>query len=174
MEEVETEARATAADSKKPIGRPHIAAVLLRKGYVNSIKAAFDKYLAQGGAAYFDKERLSRRQAMELIRQSGGLPVLAHPVQLRTENDGQLERVVKDLLDLGLAGIEVIHSDHDAVLFEKYSALADRFGLLKTGGSDFHGTNKKNIDLGTANGRRVPRAYLDALLEKHRELKRAG
>ena len=174
MQEVEQEAKATAADSKKPIGRPHIAAVLLRKGYVSSIKQAFDKYLAQGGAAYFDKERLTMREAMDMIRQSGGMPVLAHPVQLRTENDAQLERVVKDLVDLDLAGLEVIHSDHDASLVEKYTKLADRYGLLKTGGSDFHGTNKKDIQLGVAHGRRIPRAFMDGLLERHAEVRRAG
>ena len=174
MREVEEEARATAADNKKPVGRPHIAAVLLRKGYVSSIKQAFDKYLAQGAPAYFDKERLTMREAMEMIHQSGGMPVLAHPIQLRTENDSQLERVVKDLVDLGLVGLETIHSDHDGALVEKYTRLADRFGLLKTGGSDFHGTNKKDIQLGVANGRRVPREFLDRLLERHRELRRAS
>jgi predicted metal-dependent phosphoesterase TrpH len=174
MAEVEQEAKATAADSKKPIGRPHIAAVLLRKGYVSSIKQAFDKYLAPGGLAYFDKERLTMRQAMEMIHQSGGMPVLAHPVQLRTTNDAELERVIKDLKDLGLVGLEVIHSDHDAALVEKYTKLADRFGLLKTGGSDFHGTNKKDIRLGNANGRQIPFAFMEALLERHQELRRAG
>jgi 3',5'-nucleoside bisphosphate phosphatase len=174
MQEVEEEARATAADSRKPVGRPHIAAVLLRKGYVSSIKQAFDKYLAQGAPAYFDKERLTMREAMDMIHQSGGMPVLAHPIQLRTGNDSHLERVVKDLVDLGLVGLETIHSDHDAALVEKYTRLADRFGLLKTGGSDFHGTNKKDIQLGLANGRRIPREFLDRLLERHRELGRAS
>jgi predicted metal-dependent phosphoesterase TrpH len=94
------------------------------------------------------------------------LPVLAHPNQLRTENDAQLGRVVKDLLNLGLAGIEVIHSDHDEALVAKYTALAERYGLLKTGGSDFHGTNKKDIDLGKARGRRVPREFYDAIMRK--------
>src|SRR5690242_1007644 len=160
MEDVEREAKtaeAAAEGKRKPVGRPHIAAILLRKGYVSSMKQAFDKYLAPGGLAYFDKERLTRDQAIVRIRESGGLPVLAHPVQLRTSDDVELERVVKGLVDLGLAGLEVIHSDHDAALVEKYAALADRCGLLKTGGSDFHGTNKKDIRLGTANGRRVPR-----------------
>jgi predicted metal-dependent phosphoesterase TrpH len=174
MDEVEHEAKATAADSRKPIGRPHIAAVLLRKGYVNSIKQAFDKYLAPGGLAYFDKERLTMRQAMDLVRASGGMPVLAHPIQLRTQNDAELERVVKDLVDLGLVGLETIHSDHDAALVDKYTRLADRYGLLKTGGSDFHGSNKKDIHLGTANGRRIPFAYMEALLKRHQELRRAG
>ncbi|HEX4794570.1 MAG TPA: PHP domain-containing protein [Humisphaera sp.] len=172
MEEVEQEASkgktAEPGAEAKPlvVGRPHIAAILMRKGYVSSIKQAFDKYLAPGGLAYFDKERLTPRQALEMIRESGGLPVLAHPVQLRTENDAQLDRIVKDLLDLGLAGLEVIHSDHDAALVEKYSALADRYKLLKTGGSDFHGMNKKDIDLGTANGRRIPREFFDRLIER--------
>lgn len=148
------------------LGRPHIAAVLLRKGYVSSIKQAFDKYLGQGGGAYFDRDRPSPRRGLELIRQAGGLPVLAHPVQLRTDNDAQLERLVKDLADLGLAGLEIIHSDHDGAMVEKYSKLADRYGLLKTGGSDFHGTNKKDIRLGAANGRHVPRALYDRLCEE--------
>jgi predicted metal-dependent phosphoesterase TrpH len=162
MEEVENQAGGNV------IGRPHIAAILLRKGYVSSIKQAFDKYLAPGGLAYFDKERLTARQAVERVLAAGGLAVLAHPVQLRTENDAQLDRVVKDMMDLGLAGIEVMHSDHDAKLVEKYTALAERYGLLKTGGSDFHGKSVKDIDLGFARGRRIPRAYYEALLEKLR------
>ena len=92
-----------------------------------------------------------------MILQSGGVPVLAHPVQLRYENDAQLERIVRDLIDLGLAGIEVIHSDHDGQLIKKYTALTERFNLLKTGGSDFHGTNKPHVQLGVANGRNIPR-----------------
>lgn len=159
MEEIEAEAGGDV------VGRPHIAAVLLRKGYISSIKQAFDKYLGQGAPAYFDRDRPTPKRGIELIRQSGGLPFLAHPVQLRPENDAQLERTVKDLVDLGLAGMEVIHSDHDAALFEKYSLLADRYGLLKSGGSDFHGTNKKDIQLGTARGRRIPRDFYDRIRE---------
>jgi 3',5'-nucleoside bisphosphate phosphatase len=162
MEEVEREAGKD-VNPEAVVGRPHIAAILHRKGYVSSIKDAFNKYLAPGGAAYFDKERLKPSRALEMIRESGGLPVLAHPVQLRLENDAQLERVVKDLLDLGLVGVEVIHSDHTPDLVEKYAALADKYKLLKTGGSDFHGTNKKDIELGVARGRRVPKEFMDAL-----------
>lgn len=152
------------------LGRPHLAAILHRKGYVSSIKQAFDWYIGQGAPAYFDKERLTPRQAIERIRASGGVPVLAHPIQLRTTNDAELERVVKDLLDLGLVGLEVIHSDHDAGQIEKYTQLASRFKLLKTGGSDFHGLNKKDIELGIARGRRIPRDFYDRLIEKHQEL----
>ncbi|MCY2954050.1 MAG: PHP domain-containing protein [Planctomycetota bacterium] len=160
MEEVEAMA------GSEVVGRPHVAEVLVRKGYVGSAKQAFDKYLGQGGSAYENRQRLPARRAMELIARSGGVAVLAHPVQLATENDAQLERVVKDLVDLGLGGIEVIHSDHSAELVEKYTKLAERFGLLKTGGSDFHGVNKKEIQLGVANGRRIPRGMMDELLKR--------
>jgi predicted metal-dependent phosphoesterase TrpH len=159
MDEVEKEA------GGQVVGRPHIAAILHRKGYVSSIKEAFNKYLAQGAPAYFDKERLTPREALEMIRQSGGLPVLAHAIQLRTDNDGQLDRVVKDLLDLGLVGIEVFHSDHNPEWIDKCERLAGKYKLLKTGGSDFHGTNKAHIQLGNARGHRVPRQWFDALVE---------
>jgi predicted metal-dependent phosphoesterase TrpH len=156
MKEWEDEARGNV------LGRPQLAAILHRKGYVSSIKEAFNKYLGQDAPAYADKERLSPRRAIEMILQSGGVPVLAHPIQLRTGNDAKLERIVKDLVDQGLAGIEVIHSDHDAEHVQKYDALARRHGLLRTGGSDFHGANKQ-IELGIANGRRIPREWFDAL-----------
>lgn len=148
------------------LGRPHLAAVLARKGYVSSIKQAFDKYIGQGAPAYFDKERLTPKQAIERIHAAGGLAVLAHPIQLRMQNDAQLEQLIKNLADMGLAGIEVLHSDHDPTLIDKYTRLADRFGLLKTGGSDFHGANKKDIALGLAAGRRIPREMFDRLRER--------
>jgi predicted metal-dependent phosphoesterase TrpH len=148
------------------IGRPHIAALLVKKGVVPTMKHAFDEYLGQGGKAYVDKERLSPRDAIAHIRQSGGVAVLAHPVQLRTTNDAQLERVLKDLVDLGLEGLEVLHSDHTPALVEKYSDLADRYHLLKSGGSDFHGANKKDIPLGLANHRHIPRPWMDAIIER--------
>jgi 3',5'-nucleoside bisphosphate phosphatase len=160
MEELQNEA------GGKVMGRPHIAAILLRKGYVSSAKQAFDKYLAPGGSAYFDKERLTAKAAITMVVECGGLPVLAHPVQLRTTNDAEFERVLKDLIDAGLAGIEVIHSDHDEARIEKYTKLADRYNLLKTGGSDFHGATKKDIQLGSARGRKIPRRLFDDLVAR--------
>ena len=153
------------------VGRPHLAAILLRKGYVSSIKQAFDKYLGQGGAAFFDKEKVPPRRALELVYASGGIPVLAHPFQLRCSNDGELETVVKNMVDLGVVGMEVMHSDHDAGLVDHYTKLADRFGLVKTGGSDYHGSSKKSIEFGWSHGQRVPREFFDQLVEalrKHR------
>jgi predicted metal-dependent phosphoesterase TrpH len=160
MEEVENEAGGNV------LGRPHIAAILMRKGYVSSIKLAFEKYLAPGGLAYFDKERLSAKQAIGMVLECEGIPVLAHPAQLRTENSAQLDRIVKDLLDIGLAGLEVIHSDHDEAKVSQYTQLADRYNLLKTGGSDFHGKAVKDIELGWARGRRIPREFFDALVQR--------
>ncbi|HZZ44475.1 MAG TPA: PHP domain-containing protein [Tepidisphaeraceae bacterium] len=153
------------------LGRPHLAKILVQKGYVKTIKEAFDKYLGTTGAAYVDKERLGPQRAMELIRESGGVAVLAHPIQLRTGNDAELDRVVKDLVDLGLQGIEVIHSDHDAAWVEKVGELAGKYGLIKTGGSDFHGRTKEAISLGVANGRKVPREWYEGLVGK---IKRRG
>jgi 3',5'-nucleoside bisphosphate phosphatase len=150
----------------KVLGRPHIAAILRRKGYVTTTKQAFDKYLAPGGLAYFDKERLTAKAAIAMVIKCGGLPVLAHPVQLRTSNDAELERIVKDLIDIGLAGIEVIHSDHDEALVQKFTNLAERYNLLKTGGSDFHGPTVKDIQLGNARGRKIPRRFYDDLVER--------
>ena len=95
-----------------------------------------------------------------------GVPVLAHPIQLKAQNDAQLQQMIKDMIDLGLAGIEVIHSDHGPAEVEKYTRLADRYNLVKTGGSDFHGSNKKDINLGVANGRQIPREFMDRLLER--------
>lgn len=158
MQEWEDEAKGAV------LGRPQLAAILVRKGYVSSIKQAFDKYIGHGAPAYADKERLTPRQAIERIHESGGMPVLAHPTQLRASNDAELERTIKDLVDLGLAGIEVIHSDFTAGDVEKMNHFAQKFSLLKTGGSDFHGSNKPGISLGVAGGRRIPREFFDALV----------
>ncbi len=157
MQEVEEAAKGDV------LGRPHIARVLQRKGYVTSIKQAFDKYLGQGGSAFFDKEQLTARQAIAMIRDAHGIPVLAHPVQLRKENSAQLETEIKNLADLGLGGIEVIHSDHRDSMIVEFEELAKRYNLLPTGGSDFHGSNKPHIQLGLAGTHRIPRAYFDAL-----------
>jgi predicted metal-dependent phosphoesterase TrpH len=160
MQEWEDEAKGAV------LGRPQLAAILHRKGYVSSIKEAFNKYIGQGAPAYFDKERLPPRQAIERIHGAGGLPVLAHPTQLRKENFAQIATEIKNLLDLGLVGIEVIHSDFDGATVDFLTSLADRLKLLKTGGSDFHGSNKPDIQLGVANRRRIPREYFDRLREK--------
>lgn len=145
------------------VGRPHIAEVLLRKGYVSSRQAAFDKYLGQGGLAYEDKETVTPKRAIEMIKGAGGLAVLAHPVQLRRENDAQVETEIKNLVDFGLDGVEVLHSDHNDRTVNHLQSLAGRYKLLQTGGSDFHGGNKPTIRLGFAGTRRIPVELLDKI-----------
>jgi predicted metal-dependent phosphoesterase TrpH len=154
------------------VGRPHLATILVRKGYATSVKNAFDKYIGAGAPAYVDRQRLRPSEALRLINDSGGLAVLAHPFQLRTGSDAELERVVKDLVDLGLSGIEVLHSDHDDAWISRCEKLAAKFGLLRTGGSDFHGAAKPGVELGRASGKRVPREYFDRLRERLSEVRR--
>jgi predicted metal-dependent phosphoesterase TrpH len=154
------------------IGRPHFAEALVRRGIVSHTAEAFKMYLGQGGRVYVDKEQLTAKRAIEMIRESGGLPVLAHPSQLRKENNAQLENTIKELIDYGLAGIEVIHSDHRDSFIDDLCDMADRFKVLKTGGSDFHGGNKPHIELGKASNRRIPREYFDELVDHiHRSVK---
>ncbi|MDF2721923.1 MAG: putative metal-dependent phosphoesterase family protein [Paenibacillus sp.] len=133
MEEVLEQSR------KKPgkdetVGRPHIAAVLLEKGYVASISEAFDKYLGKDGAAYANPPRIRPEDAIDWIREAGGAPVLAHP---GLYDDDAL---VAKLIDYGIAGIEAFHSDHSPEQEARYAELAERHSLICTAGSDFHGS----------------------------------
>jgi predicted metal-dependent phosphoesterase TrpH len=133
-------------------GRPHIAQVLKHKGYTKSIQEAFDKYLGKGAPAYFDKFRLEPADAMAMITNAGGIPVLAHPFTLHCKSPGELEALVKSLVPQGLKGIEVYYSEHDPQQTSQYQSLAKDYNLAMTGGSDFHGENMNGIDLGTGRG----------------------
>ncbi len=133
-------------------GRPHIAEVLRKKGYVSSFRQAFDNYLAAGRPAYVDKYRVECEKAMETIRSAGGVSVLAHPGLIQAENPSRLEALIKDLVQKGLDGIEVYYTTHSpsqTALFEK---LAKEHRLLMTGGTDFHGTFSKGVELGVGSG----------------------
>ena len=155
------------------IGRPHLAAVLLRKGYVSSNRQAFDRYLGGGGAAYVDNNQLSGERAIAAVRAAGGVASLAHPLQLRRRAPEHLEALVRELADQGLEAIETIHSGHDAETVARLTRLADRFDLLTTGGSDFHGT-AKSIRLGRPAGREVPRAFYEQVVGRVRDRRRVS
>ncbi len=139
------------------IGRPHIAQVLLRKGIVRNLDEAFSRFLGKGEPAYVDKFRPTPERAIEWILEGGGIPVLAHPFTL---NMGELEKLrvlISKWVDLGLKGIEVYTPEHTARQEAMYKNLAERLGLIITGGTDFHGLNKPGVDLGTGYGDfRVP------------------
>lgn len=134
------------------VGRPHMAQVLMEKGYTKSIKEAFDKYLGKGAPAYLDKFRLGAAEAITMITDAGGIPVLAHPFTLYCKSSEELDALVKNLVHQGLRGLEVYYSEHDERQTSSYKLLAKRYHLAITGGSDFHGKNMKGIDLGTGRG----------------------
>jgi 3',5'-nucleoside bisphosphate phosphatase len=129
------------------VARPHMARVMLSKGYVESVQEAFDKYLAKGSPAYIDRYRLEPERAAQLLREAGATVVLAHPTQLKIDIDG-LEALVEKLLPYGLAGMEIYtpYSSDDEI--EAFLAVVRKHNLLITGGSDFHGESKPAHKLG--------------------------
>ena len=154
------------------VGRPHIAQVLVKKGYVKSIQEAFNKYLGKGAPAYIDKFRLSAEEAITMITNAGGISVLAHPFTLNCNNSDELDALVERLVEQGLEGLEVYHSEHDERKTSHYHILAKRYNLVITGGSDFHGKNMQGIDLGTGRGNlKIPYTLFERLRtlweEKH-------
>jgi len=134
------------------VGRPHFAKVLVDKGYVATRQEAFDRYLAKGRPAYVDKARLSPEESIALIRAAGGVAVLAHPLQLQTPDEATLDAILRALVEAGLQGLECHYRNHTPEDTRRFLALAKRYGLLVTGGSDFHGTNRPGIRLGVGEG----------------------
>lgn len=142
------------------LGRPHIAKKLMDANYVKTINEAFEKFLKKGKAAYVNREKLSEKQTITTIVESGGIPVLAHPVSVYN-----VEKTVETLIQHGLQGIEVYYPQHSRADFNYYVYLANKYNLLMTGGSDFHGEHKPDIDLGCLP---VP-AYLLTALKSHKK-----
>jgi len=145
MEEVRQEAKG------KIVGRPHIAKVMLKKGYVSNIKEAFDKYLSVGRPAYFKKNKLTPAECIREILNAGGVPVLAHPVLLNM-NNLELNDTLASLKKDGLMGIEAYYVENSPEYTEYLVRLADKYSLIKTGGSDFHGSFKPDIEIGKGYG----------------------
>jgi 3',5'-nucleoside bisphosphate phosphatase len=145
------------------VGRPHIARVLMEKRVVSSAKEAFDQWLADGRPAYVPRELPTPSEAMGWIKAAKGLPVLAHPTWVKT-TEGTLTDLVRRLKADGLDGVEVHYSTHTPRQTRDYLALAKQLDLLVTGGSDFHGLTKPDIDVGVGKGAlHVPGALLDKL-----------
>ncbi|MDD5306590.1 MAG: PHP domain-containing protein [Deltaproteobacteria bacterium] len=153
------------------VGRPHFARVMIAKGHVKSEAIAFKKYLDRSGLAYVEKDRLDPEECLGLVRAAGGVPVLAHPDQTKAEG-GDLERLVRRLVGLGLAGIEVHYPGYSRSRIAEYSELARKYGLVLTGGSDFHGGTKPGCELGRGRGTlRVPDDLLGPLAEAARRVR---
>ncbi|MCL6451172.1 MAG: PHP domain-containing protein [Acetobacteraceae bacterium] len=116
-----------------PVGRPHVAQAMHERGYVRSIKEAFERYLGLGRPGYVERYRVTPQQAVEQILDARGVPVLAHPGLVARDE------LVVELVEVGLKGLEVYHPDHKPADVRRYLELAQRLGLLVTGGSDCHG-----------------------------------
>lgn len=136
-----------AAAGGEVAARPHIARLIMRKGYVNSISEAFSKYIGDGAPAYAERVMLSPEECISLITDAGGVAVLAHPQKCRL-NFNALEALVMRLKDAGLWGIEAIYGSTPPDLTYNYIKLAEKFGLYTTAGSDFHGGNRAGTELG--------------------------
>ena len=151
--------------AKGVMGRPHVARALVEAGYVKSVSEAFDRFIASGKPAYVPKEDVRVSEAVRLIRQAGGVAVLAHPMELKM-GEMAIEALVHEWKGQGLAGIEVWHpsaaNNHAAFLL----GLARREGMLVTGGSDFHGETVRKTDIGEGLDRwRTAQSDVNALFE---------
>jgi hypothetical protein len=135
----------------------------MAKGYVQSAKEAFDRYLAEGRPAHVRRELPVPAEAIAWLKAAGGIPVLAHPTWIRETAEG-LYRLCEGLKTAGLMGIEVHYSTHRASQTSEYLDIARRLDLLVTGGSDFHGLTKPDIEVGVGRGGlKVPAKLLEPL-----------
>ena len=159
---LETLASADDPDKSQVIGRPHFATALREAGHVETNQEAFDKFLAKGCPAYFDRDRLGPAEAIKLIHAAGGLAVWAHPGIHGLALDA-LEAQLADFTDLGLDGVEIHYPRHRPHLIERLLQLAEEHGLAVTGGSDFHGEAKPDVPMGKP---AVALELLDALRAK--------
>lgn len=145
MNEVEMEALGAV------VGRPHIAKVLIKKGYVHSVEEAFEKYLSYGKPAYFKKDKLSPQSGIGEIIKAGGVPVLAHPRYLYFSEEA-LDQLLCELAEIGLKGVEANYVDNTPEETARFTKLAAKHHLIVTGGSDFHGSFKPDIEIGRGRG----------------------
>lgn len=136
------------------IGRAHIARALIAAGHAHDMRDAFDRFLGEDAPYFASKEPLAPADAIAWIREAGGVAVLAHPGL----ND--IDDLVLSLVDAGIAGIEAFHGSHTEDTACRYAALAGRYGLIATGGSDFHGSPREGGDMGCA---AAPDGALEAL-----------
>ena len=120
-------------------GKPHVARALVKKGYAPDVTSAIKKYLIKGVPGYVSKEKLDLEAAFKLIRNVGGVSVLAHPKSMQCIDDREYEQIIESFISYGLIGIEVYASIHKEVDVEMFTGIARRHNLITTGGSDFHG-----------------------------------
>jgi len=141
-------------------GRPHFAAIMVEKGYVSDFRQAFDDYLDESAKGYVYRREPQFAEGVRRIREAGGIASLAHPVRVK----GDVPAMMQELADDGMNAIEAYHSDHSPEDTELYLRLAKQYGLLVTGGSDFHGAVKPSVRLGVGAGNlRIPAGLVEQL-----------
>ncbi len=159
-EELEKEANG------KLIGRPHFAALMVKKGFVKDTNEAFSKYIGNDGIAFVPKEKLTTPEAVSFLFENGIVPVLAHPTKIGMNTNDLIDFILL-LKKSGLQGIEVIHSEISEKESRKLLELAYRFNLVHTGGSDFHGENKPFVKMGVPE---VPYEFFEKLKERKKDM----
>ena len=155
-------AELSACSQHGQVGRPHIARLLVQKGVVVSEDEAFNRYLRRGGAAYAERFKYYADEAITMIREAGGIAVLAHPVNL-DPSLVSIPHLLRELQHLGLQGVEVYYPTHSGSATRKLKRIATQLDLLITGGSDFHGNNRSKAPLGGTRKFRVPYHLLEPL-----------
>lgn len=146
---------------KGTVGRLHVAQAILNTGKIRNFKEVFEKYIGFLKPCYVSNVRFTPREAIETIRGVGGVPVLAHPHTMGKDE------YIPELIEYGLGGMEVYHTDHRPSVRKHYLELAERYGLLVTGGSDCHGMGKGRVLIGTV---RVPYEIVEKLKEKSKSI----
>lgn len=148
------------------ITRAHFAQYLLDRGMISSIDEAFRKLIGDDCPCFVPREKITPHDAVRFLLRFGGVPILAHPLQYKM-SETELDALVASLAGLGLDGIEVYYSTHRQADTANLSRIAEKYGLLLSGGSDFHGTRKQNLDLGTGYGHLyVPDTILPPIRER--------
>ena len=151
------------------VGRPHFAAVMMRKGYVPDITTAFRKYLGTGGPAYMTRPLLPPQEAIGLARRSGGVPIMAHPHTLGLDTASEYAALYRRLAGMGLVGVECFYGEYDPATRRDLERSVRSFGLLPSGGSDYHGDYKPGLRVGVGRGDLVvPDRVLEDLRDRIR------
>lgn len=155
------------------VGRPHFAELMCRKNMVKDRKEAFRLYLGENGTAFEARDLISPQEAIRLLKEAGAVVSLAHPRLLHASFD-ELDRLLQEIVPCGLDAIEAYHSEHNAGDVRECVELAQRYGLLLTGGSDYHGLTKPKIAVGTGKGGLRVSVRLYQQLQEYRVLNGLG
>ncbi|MBR2583432.1 MAG: PHP domain-containing protein [Oscillospiraceae bacterium] len=151
------------------VGRPHFAEIMVENGMARDVNDAFERLLNKNRPYFIPRQFLPIERSVEIIREAGGIPVLAHPFQYRLD-DAQLRELIEHCMDSGLEGMECRYTGYDARQCAYLESLAAEYGLVRTGGSDFHGAIKGDIRLGEGRGElEVPCAWLEELRSRRRK-----